>query len=390
MPHEKSIIEQLSGMYFQRLCDSAGIGLLSVDRDLQVGYCNDKAACLLDLSVEGMIGVALHDVVGRFECGAQFERLARRAADRGESSDFEFSCQPQAGAARFLAVTFSPINDAAGTSLGASICIRDITCRMQLQRQQGQSGKMRALGTMAGNFAHHFNNILGGVVTSVDFAKESNDLRVLHKTLNNTAAALQRATRLLGSLLAFAEADYRDGDYADLSETLFQFVEQIEPELAKANVALELKLSRVRVVEVPKNQFVTVLSNMVDNAVEAMPGGGRLCIELVAEPEAVVCRMTDSGAGIAGTNIERVFEPFYSTKRDVSGSQDSQHPGLGLSVAMGIIHELGGEISISSRPGQSTVVEIKLPLDSACPIRLLNPSETGVFDDMDQLPSPNA
>ena len=228
---------------------------------------------------------------------------------------------------------------------------------------------MHALGMMAGNFAHHFNNILGGVVTSVDFAKHSNDTRVLKRTLHAAASSLQRATRLLDELLTFAEADHRDTDLADLTETVLHFVDQIEPTLTERGLEFELRLSRVPVLEVPRQQFLTVLRNVASNAVEAMSGVGRIVVELRHETEQAVCRIGDTGRGIVEEDLEHVFEPFYSTKGPATSDSPGQHCGLGLSVARGIMHEIGGGIMITSTPSSSTVVEIRLPLDPSKPLQ---------------------
>ena len=240
---------------------------------------------------------------------------------------------------------------------------------MDLQDQLGQSRKMRALGTMAGKFAHHFNNILGSVVTSVDFAKQCSDMRIMRKTMHSVAGSLQRATTMLNELLAFAEADHRDTDLADLTETILHFAEDIKPTLDERNVEFDLKLARVPVVEVPRNQFLTVLNNLAGNAVEAMMHGGRLSVELAANRDHVVCRFVDTGEGIAREHLEHVLEPFYSTKNPDFGAGIGRHHGLGLSVALGIVHEMGGDIAVSSTPGRMTTIEIKLPLDPSKPLR---------------------
>ena len=353
--------------YFLHLCDTAGVALLSVDGDLTIRYCNQKTADLLGRRPECVVGASLKDVLGRRD-GAMMENLARRAIQRGQCGATEFRWQSPDGGHPFLAATLSPIRDDGDRILGASVCFRDITHCIQIQDQLGEVRKMRALGTMAGKFAHHFNNILGSVVTSVDFAKECSDMRVMRKTMRSVARSLQRATTMLDELLAFAEADYRDTDLADLTETILQFADDIQPTLDEKNVEFELKLARVPVIEVPRNPFLTVLNNLAGNAVDAMMHGGRLSVELDADRDHVVCRIIDTGQGIVREDLEHVLEPFYSTKNPELGAGIGRHHGLGLSVALGIMHEMGGDITVSSIPGRKTTIEIKLPVDPSQPL----------------------
>ncbi len=369
MRRESAISSIPGAEYFLHLCDTAGVALLSVDSDLTIRYCNHKTAELLGRRIERVVGAALRDVLGGRD-GAAMEELARRAIRRGECGTTEFRWQNPDGGHHFLAATLSPIRDDQDHIHGASVCFRDITRCMDLQDQLGQARKMRALGTMAGKFAHHFNNILGSVVTSVDFAKQCSDMRVMRRTMHSVAGSLQRATTLMDELLAFAEADHRDTDLADLTETILHFAEDIKPTLDERNVEFDLKLARVPVVEVPRNQFLTVLNNLAGNAVEAMMHGGRLSVELEANRDHVVCRIVDTGEGIAREHLEHVLEPFYSTKNPEFGAGIGRHHGLGLSVALGIVHEMGGDIVVSSTPGRMTTIEIKLPLDPSKPLRL--------------------
>lgn len=353
--------------YFRNLCETAGVALLAVDRDLKVCYHNRRAAELFNLHEGTPANFDLEQFVSA-ERRDELQDLLRRTIQEGQSAEFEYRYQDRHQRVRYLAVALAPVRDDDGVCIGASASIRDITRRIELQEQVGQARKMRALGALAGNLAHHFNNILGGVVTAVDFARQTSDARVLRKTLNNTAEALQRATGLLDGLLAFAAADYRDADRADLTETILQFAERVRPELEKRNIEIDLKLARIPVLEVPRNHFSTVLANLANNAMDAMAEGGRLTLELEPAGSQVVFRVRDTGMGIAREELERVFEPFFSTKKRDRSSAPGEHPGLGLSVAMGIIHELGGEISVSSVPGQSTAVEIRLPLDPSKPL----------------------
>ncbi len=356
-----------STAYFRQLCDAAGVALLSVDCGLKVCYGNHKAAELLGQPLAALIGRRLGDVLQQGD-GGFVERLAEHCIRYRETRDFELQHRDASGADCHWAVTLSPVPGPSDQVHGASLCVRDISRPIAVQQQLSQARKMRALAALAGNLAHHFNNILGGAVTRIDFAAQSNDLRVLKRVVRGTAEALQRSTHLLDGLLAFAEADYRDADLADLTETLLRFVDRLEPECQRRHIEFEFRMSQVPVIAVPMNQFMTVLSNVVDNALDALGPDGRLGLELGPGNGEVICRVLDNGPGIGREQIEHVFEPFFSTKSGSGHDGGTPHHGLGLSVALGIIHEMGGDMCITSSPGDSTVVEIRLPVDRNQPV----------------------
>lgn len=367
MNRERDRISVQDTPFLSQLCDSAGFALLAVDRQLQVFYANRRAVELLDCALDSSDGVPLRELI-QADAGDLIENLTRRTIEDGECTTCEFPLtNPDRGELLFAA-TISPVRDAEGGVAGASICLRDITQYARFQRHQSQARKMQALGHLAGSLAHHFNNILGGVVTRVDFAKDSSDVRVLKKTLQAAATSLQRATGLLDELLAFAEGDHRDADLADLTETVLHFADHIEPDLDRQGIEFDLRIAPLPIVAVPHRHLTTVLEKVADNALEAMAGSGCFGMQLERRADHVVCRVLDTGKGILGDDLEHVFEPFYSTKGPRGSTDRVRHPGLGLSVALGMVHEMGGDMTITSTPGSPTIVEIQLPIDPQKPV----------------------
>lgn len=367
MSRERDRISIQETPFLSQLCDSAGVALLAVDRQLQVFYANHCAADLLECAFDCSDGVPLRELI-QADAGDLIEDLTRRTIEDGECAACEFPLtKPDRGELLFAA-TFSPVRDAGGGVVGASICLRDITQYARFQRQQSQARKMQALGHLAGSLAHHFNNILGGLVTRVDFAQNSSDVRVLKKTLQAAASSLQRATGLLDELLAFAEGDHRDTDLADLTETVLHFADQIEPDLRRRGLEFDLRIVPLPIVAVPHRHLTTVLEKVAANALEAMAGPGCFGMQLEPRSDHVVCRVLDTGTGIPGDHLEHVFEPFYTTKGARASTGRARHPGLGLSVALGMVHEMGGDMTITSTPGSATIVEIQLPIDPRQPV----------------------
>ncbi|HUU82680.1 MAG TPA: ATP-binding protein [Phycisphaerae bacterium] len=359
--------------YYRLVCQHAGAALIATDTDLKIRFWNSSAHRVFGASAAQMLGTSVLSIMPGDHRRAA-EALLQRAVRHREASQFEFSLRDSAGEPRDLAVVMSPIIDDHGVTLGASTWVRDITRRVELARQVGLERKMAALGEMAGALAHHFNNILGGVVTSVDFALAANDPAVEHRVMSQTARSLARASRLVDNLLAFAEGAHRESDLGDLTEVVLQAIDVVEPELAQANVSLQLDLRAVPVTAVPRGPMITVVFNLVHNAVEAMRGGGELRIEMFELEGGSLLRFIDTGCGMNEDVLDRAFEPFYSTKPAPQG-QEERAPGFGLAVVHAIVQEVGGRVSVASQPGKGTTFEIWIPsgLDALAPEQLPEP-----------------
>jgi len=175
--------------------------------------------------------------------------------------------------------------------------------------------------------------------------------------LRQTGEALSRAGKLLNSLLAFAEGDTRLEEQRLVNDVIREVAQHVQPELADANVSLELQLDHRASVTVPLGQLTTVLENIIHNAVDAMPQGGSLSIQSSAEDGRCSLVISDTGWGIDEELVARVFEPFYTTKSQELDLE--HHPGLGMAVVHGILQRLGHDIWITSTVGSGTEVHIR-------------------------------
>lgn len=344
---------------YRLICDHSGVALIAADIDLKVQVWNTAATRVFGVTAERMMGVSVLSVLPADRREAA-ERLLRRTLAEREVDEFEFDQPDMGGGRRYFAASVSPLVDCGDVTIGVLVWVRDVTRRMQLAQELALGRKMAALGEMAGAVAHHFNNILGGLVTSADFALAARDPNIDRRVLEQTSRSLARATRLVENLLAFAEGDRRTDALADLAEVLLHALDQIEPDLNRAGIKLELNLRQVPPAEVPRSRMTTAIFNFLHNAVEAMPDGGQLRVSLEHVEGNNVLRITDTGCGVAEDRLDRVFEPFYSTK-GVAGGTGGQAAGLGLAVAHGIVREVGGRISFNSRVGAGTTVEICIP-----------------------------
>jgi PAS domain S-box-containing protein len=258
--------------------------------------------------------------------------------------------------------------------------VRDITEQKELARQLQQSQKMEAIGTLAGGIAHDFNNILSVILgftgLTLDDGQINDDGR---ENLDTVLEAANRARDLVQQILTFS----RKGDQEKLRVGLQSVLEDALKMLRStfpANVEMRVDIDpRELVVMADPTQMHQILMNLCTNAGQAMPGGGILEVKLQqvqidgrtleslgmqGKGNCARLMVRDTGVGMDAATMERVFEPFYTTKPLGVGT------GLGLSVVHGIIHEHGGHIAVESSPGAGTTFTVLLPLAEPGEVRL--------------------
>lgn len=347
---------------FRSICESAGVAMIATDEHLRIRFWNPAAERMFGRPAAEMIGQPAMAIVPD-DRRRMADRLLGRTFQRGETSELEFLLGQTEGRPRCLAVTISPLLDAVGTTRGACICLRDVTRRMQLEQEISESKKMAALGAMAGGVAHHFNNLLGGILTSIDFTLNADDPDMLRRTLGKAATSLARATELTRSLLAFSEGDHSFSPVVQAVEVVRQFAENLRPKLAGLGIDIRADLQDINA-HVRSKYLLTILENLTSNACEAMAaGGGTLTIELrpSTDGRSMMLRVSDTGVGISDEDLPHVFEPFFTTKNQ-SGSEPGSHAGLGLAVVHGIVSNLKGTIELTRNPAGGTICSVEIPL----------------------------
>jgi PAS domain S-box-containing protein len=346
--------------FYRLLYEHSPVAMIATDREFRVVTCNESASRLVGVPVATVVGRPLADVVPAAR-RRLLERLLTRTVERGVVSDFEVHLPAAIAPARDLMVVLSPIPGPDGKARGVAAWVIDETHRKRLSERLSQAERMASLGTLAGGVAHHFNNILGGVATFVDFALTSGDGTAMRRALQMTAEAAARASRITQSLLTFAERDRRRADLADLTEVLLTFAHLVERPLEGRKIKFHLDLHPVPIIAVDTNQMHQILGNLLTNAEEAMPEGGTITLTLDRDGDHVVASFADTGCGIKAEHQPLVFEPFFTTKGLLAGG-DQANPGLGLSVVHGLVLEMGGTISLESEVGVGTKFLISFPV----------------------------
>ncbi|HEY3384559.1 MAG TPA: PAS domain S-box protein [Vicinamibacterales bacterium] len=257
------------------------------------------------------------------------------------------------------------------------VVINDVTERRRLEHQLQQSQKMEAIGQLAGGIAHDFNNLLTIINNCADLAAD--DLTDSHPArgyLTAVREAGDRATRLTAQLLAFSRRQVRQPEVLDVNE----IVRRIDPMLRRL-IGEDIDLvtvcaDAVQPVVIDRGQIEQVLVNLVVNARDAMPDGGKLTIETtnvelddhyagehvgVVPGRHVMLSVADTGCGMDAETQAQIFEPFFTTKTPGKGT------GLGLSTVYGIVKQNGGHVWVYSEPGKGSTFKVYFPGTAGTP-----------------------
>lgn len=233
----------------------------------------------------------------------------------------------------------------------------------QLRQQLLQAQKLSSVGALASSVAHEFNNILTTIINYARMAlRQDGDEQARKQSLEKILKGSQRAATIINSMLGFARNNSTLREVVDLAGLVDEILVLAEKDLSKHRIQVEKKYhDRPRAPVVPA-QIEQVLLNLIINARQAMPRGGRLTLEIRenARTQMAELRVADTGVGIAPERLRMIFEPFYTTKEpDGEGHGGT---GLGLSVCRQIIEQHQGRIRVESLVGKGSTFTVKLPL----------------------------
>lgn len=347
------------------------------DQDFRVAEWNPAA--------ERIFGWKADEALGRHPCGfivsgeeqARIHALWSNLSQR-DDSDFSITPNIRKDGKRIVCEWFSTsLRDASGSVSCVLSMVHDITEKTQLERQLQMAHRMGAVGTLAGGIAHDFNNVLTVILgySALMRSRLADQPKPL-EDLDQISGAAERAATLTRQLLTFARRQVVEPvnlDLRDVVKDLMKFFVKVAGEQIEVTTFLAEDLPTIRG---DRGQVEQVLMNLVLNARDAMPGGGRLLVEareIVLEEGYIqdhtymrkgrygLLSVSDTGSGMDEATRERVFEPFFTTKGPDKGT------GLGLSVVYGIVKQHDGYIHLYSEPGKGSTVKIYFPAIEGSP-----------------------
>jgi PAS domain S-box-containing protein len=275
-----------------------------------------------------------------------------------------------------IADSGAPIRNQDGHTVGVVLVFRDVTERQKIQATLQNAAKLEAVGVLAGGLAHDFNNLLGGLFGHIYLAREMlAQPETASEHLSQALDVFNRAKGLTQQLLTFAKGGSPVKKLTTLAKLLRDTAQFV---LSGSNVRAAINLpNNLWPCEVDENQIGQVFDNLIINAMQAMPTGGQVTIDvenvhrsgvipaLLPKSHYVKVVIRDHGIGISKEHLSKIFEPFFTTKQKGSG--------LGLATVWAIVKKHNGYIDVASELGQGTTFSVYLP---ASPRALLTPLET--------------
>lgn len=359
-----------------QILETVPLGIFVTDHEGHPAFANAAAQKILGTgAVPGLAVAGLAETYKAYLAGTDqlypVERMPLVRALKGETTAVDDMEIRQGGRVISLNVQGAPVLDNEGKVVAAIAAFFDTTDRRSLEAQLRQSQKMEAIGRLAGGVAHDFNNILTVIRMSSEFLLE--DLPETNESRHEAKEILKaadRAAALTRQLLAFSRHQVLNPRLVVLNEIiegLDGMLRRVVPENIEVKTELEARLGPIKA---DTGQLEQVLLNLVINAADAMPNGGRLNIRtsnvevdsafsaghLDVGPGSYVClTVSDTGHGMDKETASRMFEPFFTTKPVGKGT------GLGLATVHGIVTQTGGKIWVYSERGQGTTFKIFIP-----------------------------
>ncbi len=355
------------------LYHDAPVGIAFADLEGNISGCNTAFRKLLGIKGDAPVEGPFNEMIAREDRDDVQGALSKVVMGvGGHGVHLETRLNRADGEDLSVSLTVARIVDEAGDTSGLILHFIDTTEHRNLEVQFTQSQKMQAVGQLAGGVAHDFNNLLTAMIGFADLlltrrGPDDPDFADIMQIKQNA----NRATNLVRQLLAFSRKQKLEPEIMDVTEQLGELTNLLS-RLIGERVTLDMKHGRnLGDVLFDKGQFDQVVINLCVNARDAMPGGGKITIttkpvtldkptpkghEIIPAGDYITISVADSGTGIAKENLERIFEPFFSTKEVGAGT------GLGLSTVYGIVHQAEGFIFVDSAVGKGTAFTIYLPV----------------------------
>ncbi|NQS98976.1 MAG: PAS domain S-box protein [candidate division Zixibacteria bacterium] len=354
------------------IVSTAPVGILYLDRNGVVIYENPAMRQIAGLPISeqsNLIGQKFQDIP-TLEV-ANGDKIVNKLLSGESVRGIELNYQIHSGEIRILELHGAPRIGPGGKPIGAVIMCLDLTDYKMVEAQLRQAQKMEAIGTLAGGIAHDFNNLLTGIMGSVELSLMNLESEhPLRKNLERIQLSAERAAELTAQLLAFGRQRYEEPKSLNINVCIDEAVELIR---RIVGTQVEIKIERepnIWMTRADAGQINQVLVNLLVNAADAILESGFIAIKsenVSVSPEYckkhqdaqpgdyIQISIQDTGYGIPSEVIERIFEPFYTTKATGKGT------GLGLSMAYGIVKGHEGWMEVQSIIGKGTTFKVFLP-----------------------------
>jgi PAS domain S-box-containing protein len=344
--------------FSENIIESVNVGILVVDVEGHITTWNSSLEAMMGISRDRALRRNIHEVLDK----DLIETIQNVSGQdtwvlRETRHIYKYNATTEDGRPLTLNLSLAPFEAARGVITGTLIVLENVTERAHLEKQLLEREKLSSIGLLAAGVAHEVNTPLAGISSYAQMLiQQIPDGDPKHKLLEKIHVQTLRASGIVNNLLNFSrtgDADFRE---VVVNKVLDDTIQLLEPQLRNSRVDI-LRHYGQELIPAHGNasKLQQVFMNLILNARDAMPEGGRLTIQTRMVETSLVIDFRDSGQGIEPENIARIYDPFFTTKDVGLGT------GLGLAISYGIIQEHGGRIFVESRPNEGAHFTIKLP-----------------------------
>jgi two-component system sensor histidine kinase HydH len=333
--------------YTRNVVESMPNGLISLDKEQRIETVNRNAIRLLKLDADEIKGRPLGEVLSNCQIPETFlpgEDIFQKQVE----------CHLNDGTTVPLSTTSSQLKDEKGEIIGSVIILRDLRDIRSLEKQIQRSERLASLGRMAAGIAHEIRNPLGSIKGFAQyfrnkFSDGSEDRNYAVVMINE----VDRLNRVIQDLLNFAKPQEPKLSTVEIKSLIRHGLKLVQPDIQANNIQVIESFSEEPPITImaDTDMITQVFLNLFLNAIEAMDSDGRLEIGLFEKEEQLEILVSDTGSGIPKENLSRIFDPFFTSKKEGTG--------LGLAIVYRIIENHHGEIEVNSDPGKGTVFKLK-------------------------------
>jgi len=346
----------------ENIIESISVGVMVVNLHGRITNWNGALEQIYGLKREQVIGRRIAEVFQSEMLRALRDLMGRGEWREGEPANiYKFRAHTPDGRELTLNISLAALQSKTAEIEGSLVAIEDVTERVGLEAQLQQSDKLSSIGLLAAGVAHEVNTPLAGISSySQMLMQQIPDTDPRRQLLEKIHRQTSRASSIVNNLLNFSRVTEARYAPVDLNRVIDDTIQLLEAQLRNT----EIEVVRSYADELPLAfgdgpKLQQVLMNLILNARDAMPQGGRLIISTEADEDSAVIEIGDTGLGIAPEHLSKIYDPFFTTKQIGKGT------GLGLAVSYGIIRDHGGHIDVESKLGEGTRFQITLPLAGA-------------------------
>ncbi|BCB97433.1 hypothetical protein JZK55_23550 [Dissulfurispira thermophila] len=350
--------------FSENIIESAPIGITTVDSLLRVRYWNKEMEIITGIKKSDAFNNSLILLLPWIPGNALLEN---------EPKEIVFHTPSH----QIFKINISPFKDPSGYLAGGYIVIlEDITEKKKMEEQLFQTSKLASIGKLTAGISHEIGNPLASISSlvqelmllnldhtatiqsSITLGKEfdNSEIDFINESLKTINSHIERIARIVRSLGDFARISSTEKTASNISEILDRTINLVKYDKRFKNIHLDIEIGDIPRLIVNPDQIQQVFLNLILNALDAMPEGGRLYIKIKKAGNFIELIFHDTGVGIDESVMDKIFDPFFTTKPFGKGT------GLGLSICYGIIREHNGTITAKSKKGEGTTFVIKLPI----------------------------